>query len=209
MLLAGAVLAGSGFSNEFAAFDAADRKAPPQGRPVLFVGSSSFRLWPNLPSIFPNHPIINRGFGGSQMGDVLDNYDRLVKRYQPRAIFVYEGDNDLAAGQTPEAIAARFETFVNQVRGDFPDSQVFLLAVKPSPLRAALLERQKDLNQRLETVASRRPGVVLLDTFGPLLGPDGAPEPSFFRPDRLHLSIAGYQRWSTIVGPALKSIESR
>ena len=94
------VLKAQGFESEIRAFEQADIVSPPPANPVLFVGSSSIRVWPDLPGDFPDYPVMNRGFGGSQMSDVLYYFDRIVAPYDPAIILVYEGDNDLAAGKS-------------------------------------------------------------------------------------------------------------
>ena len=187
------------FEPEVRAFEFLDRTQPHSPKPVLFVGSSSIRLWPSLPTAFPGWNVINRGFGGSKMGDLLHFFDRLVPIHRPSLIFVYEGDNDLAAGLSPNHVALQFEEFLAKCRQQLPGTPVVLMAVKPSPLRWSLLPVQQDLNLRLQQLAGAHPGVLFLDMAGPLLESSGLPRPEFFQADRLHLNGQGYVVWQSVV----------
>ena len=193
------------FEPEVRALEFLDRTQPHPPKPVLFVGSSSIRLWPNLPTAFPGWNVINRGFGGSQMGDLLHFFDRLVPIHRPSLILVYEGDNDLAAGLSPNQVALQFEEFLAKCHRQLPETRIVLMAVKPSPLRWSLLAVQQDFNLRLQHLAGEHPGVLFLDMAGPLLGPSGLPRPEFFQADRLHLNDQGYAVWQSVVSSFLVS----
>ena len=97
---------------EIRAFEASDRTNPPAKHAILFVGSSSIRLWKTLAKDFPNARVINRGFGGSRIADSTAFADRIIFPYEPRTIVFYAGDNDLAEGRTPEQVAADYQAFV-------------------------------------------------------------------------------------------------
>src|SRR3982750_173914 len=128
-----------GAFNAFAADDAAHPR-PPGG--VLFVGSSSIRLWNDLEDQFKDMPVvIKRGFGGSQLSDCVKNLNRLVVHYRPRTVLVYAGDNDLAAGAAPEEVFRRFVAFVAGVQRELPDTDIAYISIKPSPSRMALLPK--------------------------------------------------------------------
>ncbi len=189
-------------------FEQADRQTPPPTASTLFVGSSSFRLWTNLPAAFPQRTVLNRGFGGSTMNDLLHYYDRLVRRYQPRVIVVYEGDNDLANGQPVEQVLAAYRTFLDRVQRDLPGTPVVLLAVKPSASRLKLIEQQRELNAGLTRLATERTGVIFADTFTPMLDATGAPNPRWFLSDLLHLSPDGYDRWIPVITAALTQADT-
>jgi lysophospholipase L1-like esterase len=191
------------FEKEIADFDRRDGTNLPPKRPIVFVGSSSIRLWPDLPGSFPNLPVLNRGFGGSQLSDVLFHLDRTVLRYRPSRVVLYAGDNDLAEGKSPETIAADFETFVSTVRDKAGSIPIDFLAIKPSPKRLALLQEQKRANRLVSEVARRHPDVSVIDVFSPLLDPHGEPDEKLFVADRLHLSPAGYALWNQVVGDHL------
>lgn len=187
------------FEGEIRAFEYRDRTLGHPGSPLLFVGSSSIRLWYTLPDKLLGHSTLNRGFGGSQMSDLLHFFPRVVTVYKPRLIFVYEGDNDIATGKTVEAVIEDYRTFLRQCHSQLPGVPVVILAVKPSPLRLALIHSQRELNRRLQDLAFTEADVQLLDTFAPLLDSSGGADPQFFLPDHLHLNTLGYRSWQTLV----------
>lgn len=197
------------FEGEVAAYEAADRRQAPPARPVLFVGSSSLRMWEDLPAAFPDRPVLNRGFGGSTMDDLLHFRERLVLRYRPRVVAVYEGDNDLAQGQTPERVLERYREFLDWMQRELPGTRVILLAVKPSPTRQKLLEAQRIVNAGLLRFATERPGVYFADTFSPLLNAEGLPDPRWFVKDQLHLNGDGYRVWVPLLRGALDLADPR
>ena len=191
---------------EIRKFELIDRQTPPPPRPVLFTGSSSIRLWTNLAATFPNRPVLNRGFGGSQMSDLVHFFDRVVRPYQPSMIVVYEGDNDLAGGKSVETVYSEFLFFLRRVRSDLPGTPVAILATKPSPSRLKWLDSQRDLDTRLETLAQSSPGVFFIDTFHPLLDAAGMPRPEYYKDDKLHLTPSGYAVWHRVVEAALNRV---
>ena len=194
------------FEPDILRFEALDRKTPPPPEPILFVGSSSVRLWTNLPPSHLGRRVLNRGFGGSTLKDLLRYFDRVVLPYGPSILVVYEGDNDLAEGQTPEDITRDMGLLLDRSERQLPGTEVILLTVKPSPLRLHLLEAQRDLNRRLEAMAGARRRVHVADVASPLLDSQGEPDPRFFATDRLHLNAAGYR---TSFKPVLDAIGDR
>ncbi len=180
----------------FDQFAAADREKLPAAGGVLFVGSSSIRLWDGLADDFRALPVvINRGFGGSRLSDCSDNLSHLVLPYQPRQIIVYAGDNDLAEGATPAEVLASFERFVSGVQRELPQTRIAFLSIKPSPLRAALLDRARAANELIRAYAVAHANVQYIDVFHKMLGTDGQPRAELFGPDRLHLNRTGYALW--------------
>jgi lysophospholipase L1-like esterase len=191
------------FEGEVRKYELIDRRTPPPPHPVLFTGSSSVRLWTNLVSDFPNRPVLNRGFGGSEMSDLVAYFDRLVLPYHPALVVVYEGDNDLAAGKPVDEVYTEFLKFLQRVRIALPGTPVALMAAKPSPSRQQWMANQRDLNARLEALARSSPGVFFIDTFHPLLDATGVPIPEYYQDDKLHLTPAGYAVWQRVVETAL------
>jgi lysophospholipase L1-like esterase len=192
------------FAAELNAFIRADSVTPPPPSPVLFVGSSSIRMWTSLASDFPGLPVLNRGFGGSRMDDVLRYADRVVFRYEPRAIVLYEGDNDLEDGRTPARIAGDVAEFLSRVRRTQPLTRVVCLAVKPSPSRWNLIAKVRQTNELLRAVVAQDTMATFVDVFTPMLGPDGRPRAELFLADSLHMTPAGYVIWRDAVAPALR-----
>jgi lysophospholipase L1-like esterase len=190
------------WESAIAAFEADDKKSPPPKDAVLFVGSSSIRLW-DLQNSFPEYTTINRGFGGSQMSDVVRHADRIVTPYKPRAIVLYEGDNDLNAKKSPETVAADFAAFLKIVRAQQPKVPILVIGCKPSPSRWKLIEEQRELNRLLVAMCEKDGHATLVDIEKPMLGADGEPRKDLFRDDMLHLNDAGYAVWASLVEPLL------
>jgi lysophospholipase L1-like esterase len=186
-----------------AAFEAEDKASPPPTNAVLFVGSSSIRLW-DLKKSFPELPTINRGFGGSQMADAARHAGRIVTPYKPRAIVLYEGDNDLNAKKSPAQVAADFEAFLKLVRANLPTTPVLVIGCKPSPARCKLIEQQRELNRLLAERCQQDGHATFLDIERPMLNAEGQPRAELFREDKLHMNDAGYEVWTALLQPLLK-----
>jgi len=187
-----------------AAFAAADlRKAPPAGG-VLFVGSSSIRLWDKLEEQFEAVPVVKRGFGGSRLADCVKYLDRLVIKYRPRLVMVYAGDNDLAEGGTPQDILNRFKAFTEGIHKRLPKTEIAFISIKPSPARRALIDQARAANELVREYADAHPQVEYVDVFTPMLAADGAPRAELFRKDSLHLNDAGYALWRKVMRPFVR-----
>ncbi|WBX95317.1 SGNH/GDSL hydrolase family protein [Pseudoxanthomonas mexicana] len=184
-------------------FEAADAQSPPPRGGVLFIGSSSIRFWDTLAQDFPGVPVINRGFGGSELRDSTWYADRIIVPYAPRQILIYAGDNDLNAGRTPQQLRADFIAFVERVRRDLPKAKIAYISNKPSPSRAQLLPVQREANTLIAAEAQRL-GVDYIDIFTPMLDASGQPDESLFVEDRLHMNRAGYVIWQRAIAPYLK-----
>ncbi len=188
---------------DMARFAAQDAASPPPQDAYIFTGSSSVRMWASLADDFPGKPVINRGFGGSQLRDAVHYADEVAVRYRPRMILIYAGDNDIDAGRTPQQVLHDFRAFVARIRRDLPDTPIGYLAIKPSPARADQLPRQQAANALIKAEAERLPDVEFIDVATPMLGADGQPRPELFVEDRLHMNRAGYELWRKIVAPHL------
>lgn len=193
---------------DIAAFEAADRESPPAAGGVLFVGSSSIRMW-KLDRWFPDRHAINRGFGGSQIADVYGYTTRIVLPYKPRTILFYAGDNDINAKKSPEQVAADFTAFVGMVRGELPETMIHFIAIKPSLKRWEQYPTQHRANSLIEAMCQSDPRLTYIDVVTPMLGDDGMPRPELFADDGLHLSDTGYALWTDIVLPLLETARPR
>ena len=191
------------WEHEIAAFEAADKTNPPPAGAILFIGSSSIRLWKNLAEDFKGFPVINRGFGGSQMADSVFYADRIVLPYRPRQIVVYAGDNDLAAGKTAGAVLSDFQAFATTVHRALPETRICYLSIKPSPARWKLVEQMRKTNRLIAEYARANQGLTFIDVFTLMLGEDGQPRPELFAADKLHLNETGYRLWSSTLRPYL------
>jgi lysophospholipase L1-like esterase len=193
------------FEKEIKAFEAADAKQAPPKDAVLFIGSSSIRMWTTLAADFPGVPVINRGFGGSQIADSVRYADRIAVPYHPRRIVIYAGDNDIGAGKTPRQVLEEFQAFVAKVREGLPDVPVDFISIKPSIKRWKLVDRIKEANALIEQWAKEQKNIGYIDCFTPMLGPDGKPREELFRPDGLHMTKKGYDLWVSIIKPRLEA----
>jgi lysophospholipase L1-like esterase len=192
----------SPWDQAFSDFAADDAAHPHPAGGVLFVGSSSIRLWSDLEHEFKDLPVvIKRGFGGSQLSDCVKNLSRLVLRYRPRTVLVYAGDNDVAAGTAPSEVLRRFTAFVDGVHATLPDTRIVYISIKPSPLRAALLPQIRSTNALIEQFAEREAKVDYADIFTPMLDTSGRPRPELFQADALHLNANGYALWKRVIAP--------
>lgn len=178
-----------------------EKPAPQQG--IVFAGSSSIRLW-KLEESFPGLPVVNCGFGGSQIADSTHFAERIILPLRPRVIIFYAGDNDIQGGLSAERVAADFEAFVAKVHAKLPETKIMWLPVKPSIARWKLIEAQRDANARVAAFCAKDAArLKALATDTPLLGSDGKPKPEYFVKDGLHLSAEGYKVWNKIVLDAL------
>ncbi len=191
------------WASEMARFAELDSATPPPAHPIVFTGSSSIRLWSSLAADFPAQPVLNRGFGGSQIRDATWFADELVVRYRPHQVVVYAGDNDIDAGRTPEQVLADFHGFVARVRRDLPDVPIAWIAIKPSLARISQIDAQRRANALVEDAAAEMDKVAFVDVFTPMLDDNGNPRPKLFIDDGLHLSPSGYALWRQILAPFL------
>ena len=189
-----------------AAFEAQDQAHPPASGAVLFIGSSSIRFWKSLASDFPEVKTINRGFGGSEIGDATFFADRIVAPYHPRAIVMYAGDNDIADGDSPAHVRDDFAAFVRKARSLDSGVPIAFIAIKPSVARKALLPQIREANALVRRYATSEPGVTYLDIFTPMLGKNGQPQAQWFVSDGLHMNRKGYALWVSIVRPWLERV---
>ncbi len=192
------------WKSSFDAFAAADRAQAPQPGGVLFVGSSSIRMWEGLETQFGNGlPVTKRGFGGSRMQDVAAYAGQLVLPYRPRLVVVYAGDNDLAEGRTPAEVLDSFVQFVEQVHAALPETRIAYLSIKPSPLRAALMPQAVQTNALIAGYAARTPGLAFVDVYSRMLDASGRPRADLYLGDALHLNNDGYALWKSLIAPLL------
>ena len=191
------------FEPEILAFEAADRATPPPLGGVVFVGSSSFRMWTNAAADFPGVPLLNRGFGGSTLPEVIQLTPRIVLKYQPHLVVLYAGDNDLNAGRTPADVLNDYRTFAGMVHRALPATRVVFVSIKPSPSRWAIAEQMREANRLVQQEIARDTLASYVDVFTPMIGSDGRPRATLFGPDSLHMTRAGYLLWKERLAPVV------
>ncbi len=192
------------FAKDINAFSTLDATNPPPRRAILFIGSSSIRLWKTLASDFPNHRVINRGFGGSQIFDSVNYFERIVLPYKPRKIVMYAGANDINAGKSPEKVLSDYKAFVAKVHASLPKTKIAFISISPNPARWAQVEKVREANRLVEEYSPQDPRLSFINAFPHMLGSDGLPRPDIFVADRLHMNELGYALWKDIIGPTLK-----
>lgn len=192
------------FADEIAAFAEQDVATPPPDAPIVFVGSSSIRLWDSLAEDMAPLPVLNRGFGGSQLAHVTHYVDETIVKYLPRAVVLYAGDNDLDAstGKTAEDVARDFGTLVATIHAYAPGTRVYFLSIKPSKARWARWPEMKRANERIEKLCQGDSRLAYVDVATPLLE-GGKPREDVYKWDGLHLNETGYREWKRVVRPLL------
>jgi lysophospholipase L1-like esterase len=191
------------FEDEIKAFEEADKaQMPPKGG-IVFVGSSSFRMWGTVAQDFAPLPVLNRGFGGSTTPEVIHYAPRIVYKYQPSVVAYYCGDNDLASNTPPQVVFQNFKKFIGETEKNLPNATVVVLSAKPSASRWALWKEYQQYNSMVEQFAKNRPNLRYVDVGQVLLAANGEPDPSLYAEDQLHLNPTGYAKWTALLKPIL------
>jgi lysophospholipase L1-like esterase len=185
-------------------FEAADRVNPPQPGGMVFVGSSSIRMWETLEADFPGLQVLNRGFGGSELSDAVRFADRIVTAYKPRVVVLYAGDNDLAGGKTPAQVFEDFRSFVAIVRRKLPETRIAFVAIKPSLARLNIMDKARETNQLIREYTRGDNKLAYVDVFTPMLDASGKPRQELFLEDGLHMNAGGYAIWRDLIAPILR-----
>lgn len=193
------------FMGEIAAFKKQDSVAMPPKNAILFVGSSSFRMWTNVQEDFPMYTIINRGFGGSSLTDVIRYADQIIFPYQPAQIVIYCGENDLASSDTVSAqiVFDRFQQLFNVIRKQLPETPIAFVSIKLSPSRQHLLQKIIAANELIRIFLKKQTRAAYIDVFSAMIDKQGNPNPDLFIDDRLHMNKKGYAIWLQIIEPYL------
>lgn len=193
------------FAEEIQAFKVADSISIPPKNAILFVGSSSFRMWTTLQQDFRMHKVINRGFGGSSLPDVIRYADQIIYPYQPAQVVIYCGDNDLAASDTVTAqtVFDRFQQLFTVIRKEVPEAAIAFVSIKPSPSRAHLLPRVVAANEMIKNFLAKQSKSAYIDVFSAMVDAQGNPNPDLFVDDKLHMNQKGYAIWVQVIEPHL------
>lgn len=199
------------FEAEIARFEQQDQQQhPPQGAIVL-TGSSSIAKWNGkAAAALTPLTVIPRGFGGSIMHDLLYYLDRVVLVYKPRAVLIYEGDNDVSPYRIPsDAILDDLKQIISKIHTTLPQARIYVLSVKPSVLRRASWPVAQDVNARYRALAAADPLVYYVDVATPLLNHDGTVMTDIFLDDNLHLNDLGNSIWGATIKAGLMPMEAR
>jgi len=194
------------FWAEIQNFKKQDKLNPPAKNQVLFVGSSSFAMWTDVQKYFPGYKIINRGFGGSSLPDVIRYVNDVIIPYKPKQIVIYCGENDLAASDTvtSQMVFDRFKILFGLIRKKLPRVPVVFVSLKPSPSRQHLMPKMAAANRLIKNFLAKNPSTVFVDVYHKMLKPNGKPMDDIFLEDKLHMNARGYAIWQKAIKPYLK-----
>jgi len=194
------------FWKEIQEFKTQDSLAFPEPNQILFAGSSSFTKWTDVQDYFPGFPIINRGFGGSSLTDLIRYANDIILPYQPRQIVIYCGENDFAANEQVSAaeVAKRFYLLFSIIRKKYKKLPVVYVSMKPSPSRIQLMQKFDSANYMIKQFLKKRPRTAFADVYHAMLQKDGTVKQEIFLKDNLHMNSKGYQIWQQILRPYLK-----
>lgn len=192
------------FWTEIQSFKEQDKKQMPPKNAILFVGSSSIRIWDQLEEMFPEQQVINRGFGGSTLLDLKRYLPDIVLPYEPKQIVIYSGENDIATGtvQAPEVLK-RFQEVFQEIRREMARVSIVFASIKPSPSRLEYKSAMEEANKLIKEYLEEKEGASYVDVFTPMLLPSGKPRPDIFLQDSLHMNHKGYQIWQKQLSPYL------
>ena len=191
------------FDASIAGFETSDRANPQEPGGVVFTGSSSMVFWQSAGADMAPLPIINRGFGGSVIPQATHYASRIIHPYEPRAVVLYSGDNDVGFGGSPDCVLEDLRLFRDEVRRQDADLPIYVLAIKPSFARAVLWEQMEHANELMAALASTDRQMTFIDVATPMFLPGGELNPDLFVADGLHMSPEGYALWTSIVRPIL------
>lgn len=193
------------FYDEIQNFKKEDSINPPPQHAILFVGSSSFRKWTDVQSYFPGYTIINRGFGGSSLPDVIRYANDIILPYHPKQVVIYCGENDFAASDntTASMVFERFKTLYAIIRSKMSDVQIVFVSIKPSPSRRKYWPKMMEANKLIKDFISTQQHAAFIDVYQPMLNSNNQPIPEIFESDSLHMNAKGYAIWQKLIEPYL------
>jgi lysophospholipase L1-like esterase len=186
-------------------FEAQDQRQFPPADGIVFTGSSSFTLWSTMEKDLAPLPVLNRGFGGARILDVVRYAERIVLPYHPRAVVLFAGTNDIAPPKpaTAQQVYEGYLEFVRCVRSKLPEVPIYFVAITPTPLRWEYWSIVQEANRLILQHTQSDPRLRFIDLTDHLLDPDGKPDRSLYRFDRLHPNQKGYAKWTAVIKPVL------
>lgn len=177
----------------------------PPANAIVFVGSSSFKMWKDVAQSFPDHTVINRGFGGSSLPHVIEYAKDIVIPYHPKQVVIYCGDNDFMSDTvTSEIVVDRFKTLFRLLRRELPGVSILYVSIKPSPSRQHLMSKMAAANTSIRRFLKKKRDARFIDIWHPMLDANGQPRPELFLKDNLHMNKKGYAIWQKALSPYLK-----
>jgi lysophospholipase L1-like esterase len=178
-------------------------KFPPKNA-VLFIGSSTFTKWKDAQQYFPKHVILNRGFGGSSLPNVIEHVGDVVFPYQPKQVVIYCGENDFTGNVSADVVVSRVKKLMDTIRSKYPKVAIAYISVKPSPSREQYIPLMKEANQKIEAMIKGMKRTVFINTADSMYNTDGTIMKEIFLGDKLHMNAKGYAIWQKVMEPYLK-----
>lgn len=196
------------FDEAIAAFKKEDEEKGIRKGKILFVGSSSIRFWETLEKDMEGLAVLNRGFGGSTLPEVLHYANQIIFPYQPEIIVLYCGENDISEGRTPQQAFETFRELTSQIAEKLPNTILFYLCMKPSVARWEMWSEMEESNQLFaDYLAAEQANMEYVDISAPMLNEEGMPRKDIFVEDMLHMNEKGYSAWTNIVKPLLEEVK--
>ncbi|MFK7949922.1 MAG: GDSL-type esterase/lipase family protein [Saprospiraceae bacterium] len=194
------------FEKEIQAFEEQDKENGIDKREILFVGSSSIRMWTTLSEDMQPYKVLNRGFGGATTAEVLQYYDRIIKPYKPKTVVIYVGENDISEGGQPQETVFLTNQLFNKIHKDFKKTKIIYISMKPSISRWNLWEDYKKGNATIKKICESNDRLFYLESADVMLNDDGSIKKDIFIEDGLHMNAKGYEDWTKIVRSLLDKI---
>lgn len=193
------------FINEIKAFRKTDSITTPPKNAVLLIGSSSFTKWKDVQDYFPAHTMLNRGFGGSSLTDVIYYANDVILKYNPKQIIIYCGENDIAGSSsvTADTVLERFKTLYAIIRSKFKKVPIAFISMKPSPSREKYLETMQKGNAMIKSFMEHEKKSSYIDVYSSMLDANGKILTHIFLSDKLHMNAEGYKIWQGVIAPYL------
>lgn len=192
------------WENEVKSYEAQDSIKGISTNGILFTGSSSIRLWNDLPERFSGEKVLNRGIGGSEISDLIFYADRLIFPYKPQKIFIYCGGNDVWKGKSPEIVLEDFKTLYARIKQKLPKTEIYYISIQSAPSREEKNALFRRANEQIKAYLEHNTRDVFIDVFPLLLGQDRKPKAEFFLDDQLHMNSKGYDRWTRVLKAYVK-----
>lgn len=193
------------FYNDIIAFKKNDQVVRPESGSILFVGSSSFTMWKDVQNDFPAYKILNRGFGGSGLTDLIRYAPDIIYPYQPKQVVIYCGENDFVSSPNANAdtVLTRFSQLFGMIRTRLPKAHILFVSIKPSPSRAKYMPEMVRANAMIKSFLKKKSKTGYVDVYNKMLLADGSPMPNIFLADKLHMNRSGYEIWQKAILPHL------
>lgn len=193
------------FYQDIQQFKQLDNRHFPEKNEILFVGSSSFTKWKDVQDYFPNHKIINRGFGGSSLPDVIRYANDIIYPYSPKQVVIYCGDNDFAVSDTVtvDMVVYRVKTLFGMIRTLLPNAAIDYISIKYSPSRAKLWPKITKANKSIAAFFKKQSNAGFIDITAPMKKGKQQVDESLFLEDMLHMKPTGYTIWQKAIEPYL------